>query len=390
MRRFDHLEYYVGDAISTIQIFKYGLGMNIIGESKHETGNHTYVSYVLETGDFKWVFTTPYNSEFQHPENKAPNPKFNRDFVNNFIKTHGNGVGVIGFTVDDAHAAYRISLEHGAVGALEPYEVKNDTEEGVVVLSEVVIYGDTRVRFVERRGYNGPFLPGYRAVEDPRPIDYRIRRMDHVVGNVYDLNKYVELFKQWFGFHRFAYFTKEDIQTEWTALNSTVMSNDFETILMPLNEHAPKKKESQITEYLKAYNGEGVQHIALFSSSVLDTIQMMRDAPVGFSFIPTPSTYYDDPKVIRLMNEHLSLEAQEQAKRFGLLIDVDDEGVLLQIFTKPLFDRPTIFVEIIQRICKGVVVDKAGCGGFGKGNFRALFESIERLQIQRAMLLDEQ
>jgi len=151
-----------------------------------------------------------------------------------------------------------------------------------------------------------------------------------------------------------------------------------------------RKKESQITEYLKAYNGEGVQHIALFSSSVLDTIQMMRDAPVGFSFIPTPSTYYDDPKVIRLMNEHLSLEAQEQAKRFGLLIDVDDEGVLLQIFTKPLFDRPTIFVEIIQRICKGVVVDKAGCGGFGKGNFKALFESIERLQIQRAMLLDEQ
>jgi len=141
---------------------------------------------------------------------------------------------------------------------------------------------------------------------------------------------------------------------------------------------------------LKAYNGEGVQHLALFSNSVLETIELMRNSPVGFRFIPTPHTYYDDPKVIKLLEANLTPEAIVTAKKFGLLIDEDDEGVLLQIFTKPLFDRPTVFIEIIQRICKGQIVDKAGCGGFGKGNFKALFQSIERLQIQRNMLLDEQ
>jgi len=147
--------------------------------------------------------------------------------------------------------------------------------------------------------------------------------------------------------------------------------------------------ESQILEYLRAYNGEGVQHIALFSRSVIETLEKMNNAPVGFSFIPTPKTYYDDKKVIQIMNEHLSPSAQELIKKYGILVDEDDEGVLLQIFTKPLFDRPTVFIEIIERICKGVVIDRPGCGGFGKGNFRALFESIEKLQTERGLLVDE-
>jgi len=163
-------------------------------------------------------------------------------------------------------------------------------------------------------------------------------------------------------------------------------------VLMPINEPAKKKMESQITEYLKANNGPGVQHIALFSNDVLETIEMMRQVSLlgGFEFIPTPAEYYNDPVVKKLMGEHLTEAAQKTAIEYGLLVDEDDEGILLQIFTKPFFDRPTLFVEIIQRICHGEVVDKPGCGGFGKGNFRALFQSIERMQAQRDMLLPEQ
>jgi len=243
VNRFDHLEWFVGDASTTAQVFKYGLGMNIIGESKHETGNHVYISYVLQTGDFKWVFTSPYNSEFQHPDNKTPYPNFNTEYVSNFIRKHGNGVGVIGLNVDDAREAYRESTARGVKGMVEPIEIKNPEEEGSLIIAEVNIYGDTRVRFVQNNGYKGPFFPYYKAVEDPNPMNYNIRRMDHVVGNVYDLEKYVNLFSQWFGFHKFAYFTKEDIETEYTALNSTVMSNDGENVLLPLNEHAKKKKK---------------------------------------------------------------------------------------------------------------------------------------------------
>jgi len=212
-----------------------------------------------------------------------------------------------------------------------------------------------------------------------------------VVGNVPDLEMVVENLKKWLGFHVFAFFTKEEIQTEWTSLNSTVMANNYETVLLPLNEPAKKKRESQITEYLKAYNGPGVQHIAMFTPEILSSIDLISQASTegGFELIPTPKEYYDDKLVQDIMNEHLTPDARELIKKFGILVDRDAEGVLLQIFTKPLFDRPTLFVEIIQRICNGEVVDKPGCGGFGKGNFRALFQSIERLQQARGMLLQE-
>jgi len=268
--------------------------------------------------------------------------------------------------------------------------LKNDDEEGSVIISEIICYGTTKIRFYESRGYSGSFLPGYVPVEDTKGYDYGLYRMDHVVGNVYNMDETIANLKRWLGFHTFSKFTKEEIETEYTALNSEVLSNDTQTVLLPINEPAKKKRESQITEYLKAYNGAGVQHIAIFTPSILDTVNLIRNAPVGFQLIPTPHTYYDDEKVKRILAEHMSPEAQEQMREFGILADEDEEGVLLQIFTKPLFDRPTIFVEVIQRICSGEVIDKAGCGGFGKGNFKALFESIERLQAERDMLLEEQ
>jgi len=271
---------------------------------------------------------------------------------------------------------------------VEPTLLKGESND-FVVISEVQIYGDTRIRYIQNQDYKGVFLPGYREINDPKPLDYNIMKMDHVVGNVYNLDETIAFLKRIMGLHTFAKFTKEEIETAYTALNSEVLSNDFETVLLPINEHAKKKRQSQILEYLNAYNGEGVQHIALFSRNIVETLAKMTDAPVGFSFIPTPEPYYHDPVIIERMNEHLTPETQELIKRYGILVDEDEEGILLQIFTKPLFDRPTIFIEIIERICKGEIVDRPGCGGFGKGNFRALFESIEILQKKRDMLLDD-
>ena len=278
-------------------------------------------------------------------------------------------------------------------GVTPPTELKDPSQPGSVILSEIIIYGETVLRFLQYKGgFSGPYLPGYQTFKDPRPLNYGVRRMDHVVGNTWNMKETVDNIKKWLGFHTFGAFSKEDIATEYTSLNSEVLSNDIETVLMPINEPAKKKMESQITEYLKANNGAGVQHIALFTNDVLSTIEMMRQVSLlgGFEFIPTPSEYYNDEVVKRLMKEHLTEAAIETAKEQGLLVDEDDEGILLQIFTKPLFDRPTLFVEIIQRICHGEVIDKPGCGGFGKGNFRALFQSIERMQAQRDMLLPEQ
>lgn len=205
---------------------------------------------------------------------------------------------------------------------------------------------------------------------------------------MYDLNKIVSDIKKWCGFHTFASFTKEEIQTPWTSLNSEVLSNNNNRVLLPINESAEGKKESQILEYLKAYNGPGVQHIALKTENVFASVELIRaNSSIGFEFIPTPSDYYSDKIIVDRMREHLTEAEIKAVKDLGILIDLDEEGVLLQIFTKPLFDRPTIFVEIIQRKCKGVTIEVPGCGGFGKGNFKALFESIERLQEKRGGLL---
>jgi 4-hydroxyphenylpyruvate dioxygenase len=395
---FDHLEFWCMDAKTTTHGLKVGIGMKLIAQSMHETGNHQYASYVLQSNNIKWAVVSPYLSNFQHPDQKFPHPNFDGKYVSDWVSKHGNGVAVIGVRVSNATEAYEKATGKGepdaetyAKGRTPPTTLKDDN--GTVVMSEIFIYnGDTILRFMEySEGYTGPYLPLYQAVTDPHPLNYGIQRMDHVVGNVPELEPIVEQFKKWLGFHVFAYFTKEDIQTEYTSLNSTVMANNYETVLLPLNEPAKKKRESQITEYLKAYNGPGVQHIAMFTPEILATIKEIAESTNigGFELLPTPAEYYNDAEVQNIMKEHLTEEAIQLVKKYGILVDRDTEGVLLQIFTKPLFDRPTLFVEIIQRICHGEVVDKPGCGGFGKGNFRALFESIERLQAQRHMLLEE-
>lgn len=393
----DHLEFTAGDAATVMKIMKRGLGMELIAESKKETGNHSYVSYVLRTGHVKFIVTAPLLAEFQHPADKKPNPSYNSTKAAHFFQRHGVGVNAIGISVKDAREAYKISLENGATGVVEPIEVSDDN--GTVVFSEILIYNEdhpteskrkseTTLRFIQNEGYKGAFLPGYRLVKDTDGLNYGISKIDHVVGNVFDMNKITSDVKKWLGFHSFAGFTKEEIQTPWTSLNSEVLSNNNNRVLLPINESAEGKKESQILEYLKAYNGPGVQHIALKTENIFASVELIRaNSSIGFEFIPTPAQYYVDKIIEDRMREHLSEAEMKAVKDLGILIDLDDEGVLLQIFTKPLFDRPTIFVEIIQRKCKGQTIEVPGCGGFGKGNFKALFESIERLQEERGGLL---
>jgi len=241
-------------------------------------------------------------------------PIFSSEYVKNWVSKHGSGVAVIGIRVSNATEAYEKSTGKGekdttgwATGRTPPTVLKRDDEQGSLVVSEIFLYGDTILRFVEYRdGYNGAFLPGYKPYKDNTALNYGILKMDHVVGNVPDLDLVVNNINKWLGFHVFAFFTKEEIQTEWTSLNSTVMANNLETVLFPLNEPAKKKCESQITEYLKAYNGPGVQHIALFAPEVLSTIEAMRNASTGgFEFLPAPESYYEDD-IVKKNNEGTS------------------------------------------------------------------------------------
>jgi 4-hydroxyphenylpyruvate dioxygenase len=399
MIKLDHLEWTVGDASSAAKIFKMGLGMEYIGESKKETGNHEYISYVLQTGGIKFVVTAPLLAQFRHPSSKTPHPKYDAEKAMRFFSRHGNGVSAIGIEVQDAAEAYKVATSRGAPGILEPTVVENHGEEGRVVMAEILVYNEedpkhpekkseTVFRFIQYDKFDGPFLPGYKRVKDPSPVNYGLYRIDHVVGNVFDMNKIVADIKNWTGMHTFAGFTKEEIQTKWTSLNSEVLSNNDSRVLLPINESAEGKAESQILEYLKAYNGPGVQHIALKSDNVFKTVKSIAAMKeFGFDFIPTPASYYEDPVIIDRLENHLEPAEREAVKELGILVDLDDEGILLQIFTKPLFDRPTVFVEIIQRKCKGVTIEVPGCGGFGKGNFKSLFEAIERLQAERGGLI---
>eukprot|EP01127_Copromyxa_protea_P002731 TRINITY_DN12694_c0_g1_i1.p1 TRINITY_DN12694_c0_g1~~TRINITY_DN12694_c0_g1_i1.p1 ORF type:complete len:415 (-),score=120.90 TRINITY_DN12694_c0_g1_i1:87-1331(-) len=390
---FHHLEYYCTDAKTVSKALRLGLGMNIVAQTGHETGNHQYAGYVLKSREVVWSVVSPYLSETPHPVQKFPHPSWDGQKVGNWVLKHGTGVAVIAISVKDAREAFEKATGKGEEGewakpVTEPTELKG--EKGTLIISEIEIYDDTIMRFVQTsEDYEDVFFPGYSPVETPE-IDFGISLMDHVVSNTWDMTLLCDKLKKWLGLHTFAAFTKEDIKTKWTSLNSEVLSNNQSTVLIPINEPAPGKKESQITEYLKHYNGAGVQHIALGCVDVLDTVEKVSAMSLvgGFELIPTPPTYYDDEQVKSILAEYFSPEDQERVKKMGVLLDKDSEGVLVQIFTKPLFDRPTIFVELIQRLCSGQVYRRAGCGGFGKGNFRALFESIERMQVARGTLLD--
>ena len=353
----DHVELYVGNAKQAAHYYMSAWGFQPLAYKGLETGSKDRVSYVLQQDKIRLVLTCPLK----------PGGDINRH-----INEHGDGVKAIALWVDDATKSYEETVKRGAQSYFEPRTVED--EHGKVVLSGIHTYGETVHVFVERSGYSGPFMPGYRAWE-PRyiPDSVGLKYIDHMVGNVgwNEMNKWVEFYAKVMGFAQLISFDDKDISTEYTALMSKVMSNGNGRIKFPINEPAEGRKKSQIEEYIEFYNGAGVQHLALATDNIIETVTALRDR--GVEFLTVPATYYED--VLDRVGE--IDEDLAPLKELGILIDRDDEGYLLQIFTKPILDRPTLFIEIIQR---------KGAKSFGKGNFKALFESIERERQSRGTL----
>ena len=354
----DHVEFYVGNAKQAAYYYRAAFGMRLIAYSGPETGMRDRVSYVVEQGKIRLILTTPLN-----PDNA----------IAEHIKLHGDGVREIALWVDDAELAFRETTRRGAKPLLEPTTFED--EHGRVKISAIAAYGDTIHGFVERRDYRGVFLPGFHAVEAQdtiaRPVG--LLHIDHMVGNVGwgQMNAWVEFYRDVMGFQLYQHFDDNDISTEYSALMSKVMANGNGRVKFPINEPATGKKKSQIEEYLEYYRGPGVQHIAMATNDIIATVSKLRDQ--GIEFLRVPTTYYDElEKRCGKIDEPVDKLAE-----LGILVDRDDEGYMLQIFTKPVEDRPTLFYEIIER---------KGSRSFGKGNFKALFEAIEREQALRGNL----
>jgi 4-hydroxyphenylpyruvate dioxygenase len=353
----DYVELYVGNAKQAAFYYQNAWGFQPVAYSGLETGRKDSVSYVLQQDKIRIVLTSPL-------EPNGP--------INEHINKHGDGVKVVALWVDDATKSYEETIKRGAKSYKEPYVLED--ENGTVVLSGIHTYGETVHLFVERKNYSGPFMPGYKAYtpkfkSEPTGLKF----IDHMVGNVgwNEMNKWCEFYAKVMGFAQLVSFDDKDISTDYTALMSKVMSNGNGRIKFPINEPAEGKKKSQIEEYIDFYNGAGVQHIALATDNIIDTVTKLRDRGVEFLYVP--ESYYDT--VLDRVGE--IDEDLAPLKELGVLIDRDDEGYLLQIFTKPVLDRPTMFFEIIQR---------KGAQSFGKGNFKALFEAIEREQDLRGTL----
>lgn len=353
----DHVELYVGNAKQAAHYYMSAWGFQPLAYAGLETGLKDRVSYVLQQDKIRLVLTAPLK----------PGGELNRH-----IDQHGDGVKVIALWVDDARKSYQETVKRGARSYFEPKTLKD--EHGEVVLSGIHTYGETVHVFVERGKYSGPFMPGYRAW-DPhyQPTSTGLKYIDHMVGNVgwNEMNTWVDFYARVMGFAQLVSFDDKDISTEYTALMSKVMSNGNGRIKFPINEPAEGRKKSQIEEYIDFYNGAGVQHLALATDNIIQTVGALRDR--GVDFLTVPPAYYED--VLDRVGE--IDEDLAPLRDLGILIDRDDEGYLLQIFTKPILDRPTLFVEIIQR---------KGAKSFGKGNFKALFEAIEREQASRGTL----
>lgn len=353
----DFIELYVGNAKQSAMYYQYCMGFKLVAYQGPETGSRDKVSYVLQQDKIKYVLTSAIS-----PDNE----------IAQHVALHGDGVKVMALWVDDAREAYRLSIERGAESAFEPYEVED--ENGKVVMAAIKTYGDTIHTLVERKNYSGIFLPGFVAKSNPADIKpVGLKYVDHCVGNVDlgDMNRWVKFYQDVLGFKLLITFDDKDISTKYTALMSKVVSNGNGYIKFPINEPAKGLKKSQIDEYLEFYKGAGVQHMALATDDILHTVSELRDR--GVEFLVVPDTYYEDLKA-RVGDIDESIE---DLKKLNILVDRDDEGYLLQIFTKPIQDRPTIFFEIIQR---------KGATSFGKGNFKALFEAIEREQEIRGNL----
>jgi 4-hydroxyphenylpyruvate dioxygenase len=359
IQNFDYLEFYVGNAKQAAYYFSHAWGFTPIAYAGLETGIRDRSSYVLEQGNVRFVLTSPLGPEGEIAEH---------------VKLHGDGVKVIALRLDDAEQAYREATSRGAMGVRAPETLKDD--EGIVKVSSIATYGDTLHTFVERQHYRGVFLPGYRSIQTDMPRRARpagLAAIDHVVGNVElgKMNEWVAFYERVMGFTQLIHFDDRAISTEYSALMSKVMQNGSGRIKFPINEPAQGRRKSQIEEYLDFYRGPGVQHIALNTSDIISTVRGLQER--GVEFLKTPRNYYETilDRVGKIA------EDVQQLAELGILVDHDDEGYLLQIFSKPIVNRPTVFFEVIER---------KGARGFGEGNFKALFEALEREQALRGNL----
>ena len=353
----DHVEFYVGNARQAAYFYRAAFGMSLVAYAGPETGLPDRASYVVQQGKVRFILTTPLRG------NHA---------IADHIQRHGDGVRVIALWVDDARQAWQETTSRGAISAAEPYVL--DDQHGRAVLSSIRAYGDTIHTFVERGAYSGPFLPGFCAVEsDPVARPAGLLHIDHMVGNVGwgEMDKWVNFYGSVMGFSLYQHFDDKDISTEYSALMSKVMANGNGYVKFPINEPAKGKRKSQVEEYLDFYGGPGVQHIALATDDIVYTVRKLREQ--GVEFLQIPHVYYTElqGRVGKIDEPVGDLE------ELGILVDRDNEGYMLQIFTRPVEDRPTLFFEIIQR---------KGSRSFGKGNFKALFEAIEREQQARGNL----
>lgn len=353
----DHVEFYVGNAKQSAHFFKTAFGFQDYAYAGLETGAKDRTSYVLKQDKIILVLTSPLTAD-------SP--------INAHIVQHGDGVKNVAIWVDDATKSWETTTARGAESAFAPYTLQD--AHGEVILSGINAYGDTVHVFVERHGYQGVFMPGYIALDTGyHPAPTGLKFIDHMVGNVgwNEMDTWVNYYKHIMGFAQLVSFDDKDISTEYTALMSKVMTNGNGRIKFPINEPAEGRKKSQIEEYIDFYNGPGIQHLALATDDIIYTVTELRSR--GVQFLEVPKSYYDDVlDRVGKIDEDLS-----PLSKLGILIDRDEEGYLLQLFTKPLMDRPTVFFEIIQR---------KGAKSFGKGNFKALFEAIEREQERRGTL----
>ncbi len=357
IKGYDAIEFWVGNAKQSAHYYRHAFGFELIAYAGPETGVRDRASYVLKQKAITFVLTTALTPISEIAQHQA---------------LHGDGVRDVAFTVPDAEEAFRVAVERGAKPHTPPTVLED--EHGKVVKASVHAYGDTLHSFVSRQDYSGVYLPGFEAVDEPQIAErVGLSGIDHVVANVElgKMNTWGTWYHDIFGFTQLLNFTDEDISTDYTALMSKVVWDGKGRIKLPINEPAEGKKKSQIEEYLEHYRGPGVQHMALSTGNIVETVREMRNR--GVKFLDVPATYYEDAKA-RVGEID---EAWDELQELGILVDRDDEGYLLQIFTEPVEDRPTLFFEIIQR---------HGATGFGVGNFKALFISIERAQERRGNL----
>ena len=354
----DYVEFYVGNAKQAAHYYMSAFGFQALAYAGPETGVKEKASYAVRQHKLTFVLTTPLKKD--HP-------------IAEHIHKHGDGVKFLSLRVGDAKKAWEETTKRGAKSYMEPQTLSDN--DGEVVMSGIHTYGDTVHLFIERQNYNGAFLPGFKSWGNPyyAPADTGLLYVDHCVGNVgwNQMNPWVKFYEEVMGFRNILTFDDKDISTEYSALMSKVMSNGNGFVKFPINEPAEGKKKSQVEEYLDFYNGEGVQHVALATNNIVETVMVLRSR--GVEFLQVPKSYYDDLlERVGKIDEDI-----EPLKELGVLVDRDEEGYLLQIFSKPVEDRPTLFFEIIQR---------KGAKSFGKGNFKALFEALEKEQDARGNL----